>query len=383
MPYPPAACGASIPRLAVFIVLDLISNIWHVLHSEVTAALSLLGNLLPQQWPPPEFEWAVAVNRTDAAGEFGPFEHSIYRQFSAPSAPMHRLYDPAVTTCFLGGLAAGTHYDNVAVDYSTIRRYYPMQRELALVEVELRTAHSPSQAQRYAVMEAPLRSRPVRIAIMKRHSGVRVMRNHDALLAALQRGIGCGQFEVVEIEPGVQAPGVYVPILNTAHMLLGVHGAAMTNAALLPRGAVVLELTHKATPEGTRMYAGWSAMAGVAFARVTDLEWALPEGGETWAKERDHDIIVDVEKVIVTVRALVATLLRSDSACLQQWGNNTQSACVSTDGCTWCDDCAIAPGLYGTATSWLRQPEVYPSQAVMLGQFCIGTVDLNRFVGCA
>jgi capsular polysaccharide biosynthesis protein len=114
---------------------------------------------------------------------------------------------------------------------------------------------------------------------------VRVLRSYD--------------FEILRIDPN--KPWEQVRASRGAKVIVGVHGAALTNLIFMPPGGRLLELRHGHDEVFFHAYAPLAAATGVAYH---DQRCDLAEGAVGW-EINNADLIVDLDKLRENLRLVL------------------------------------------------------------------------------
>ncbi|KAK3199788.1 hypothetical protein Dsin_023203 [Dipteronia sinensis] len=184
--------------------------------------------------------------------------------------------------CFPGGVVGLKYYGLVALNSSDLPGGYSM--------IDFRKFLRESYSLKYENILQIKRERPVLLLISRKNS--RIFLNEREMIALMEE-IG---FEVVLVRPsGMSDLAKFSRVVNTCSVMVGAHGAGLTNEVFLPSGAVMVQLVLLGLDWGsTAYYGGPASDMGVHY-----LEYKIDPEESTLLKKfgRDHPIITDPDSI--------------------------------------------------------------------------------------
>ncbi|KAK2639800.1 hypothetical protein Ddye_027595 [Dipteronia dyeriana] len=184
--------------------------------------------------------------------------------------------------CFPGGVIGLKYYGLVALNSSDLPGLYSM--------ADFRKFLRESYSLKYENVVQIKRERPVLLLISRKNS--RIFLNEREMIALMEE-IG---FEVVLVRPsGMSDLAKFSRVVNTCSVMVGAHGAGLTNEVFLPSGAVMVQLVLLGLEWGsTAYYGGPASDMGVHY-----LEYKIDPEESTLLKKfgRDHPIITDPDSI--------------------------------------------------------------------------------------
>ncbi|TXG67504.1 hypothetical protein EZV62_008779 [Acer yangbiense] len=184
--------------------------------------------------------------------------------------------------CFPGGVIGLKYYGLMALNSTDLPGGYSM--------VDFRKFLRESYSLKYENVFQIKRERPVLLLISRKNS--RVFLN-ELEMVALMEEIG---FEVVLVRPsGMSNLAKFARVVNTCSVMVGAHGAGLTNEVFLPSGAVMVQVVLLGLEWGsTAYYGGPASDMGVQY-----LEYKIEPEESTLLKKfgRDHPIITDPDSI--------------------------------------------------------------------------------------
>ncbi|KAK6229767.1 Glycosyltransferase 61 - like 8 [Theobroma cacao] len=183
--------------------------------------------------------------------------------------------------CFPGAVIGLKYHDNLALNTTDIPGGYSMFdfRQFLKESYNLRVKH---------VSEI---EKPVLMLISRRET--RRFLNEDEMVEMMEE-LG---FQVIRAEPGRMSNlDKFAGVVNSCSVMVGAHGAGLTNEIFLPTGAVMVQVVPLANEWAAANYFGEPAKEmGVQY-----LEYKIePEESSLFdAYGRDHPVITDPESVI-------------------------------------------------------------------------------------
>ncbi|KAK1581675.1 hypothetical protein Q3G72_007946 [Acer saccharum] len=184
--------------------------------------------------------------------------------------------------CFPGGVIGLKYYGMMALNSSDLPGGYSM--------ADFRKFLRESYSLKYENVVQIKRERPVLLLISRKNS--RVFLN-ELEMVALMEEIG---FEVVVVRPsGMSNLAKFARVVNTCSVMVGAHGAGLTNEVFLPSGAVMVQVVLLGLEwVSTAYFGGPASDMGVQY-----LEYKIEPEESTLLKKfgRDHPIITDPNSI--------------------------------------------------------------------------------------
>jgi len=255
----------------------------------------------------------------------GPFEDLWYKRIFSPAHPLLRVSQLQasgvralrmrralfVPPGYTNMLLSHVHSEGDCHAGTQLLQGY---RGFVLAALGLKPLARVAQQQAQQAQQAPLRvvfvsRRPYTAAGMNHGFMGRQVENEEELLAglraALAEGTGAGGlFAAVEVERVdlalLDAAEQVALIAERTDVLLGMHGAALTYAALLPPWAAVVEMWPKAA-DIWRCFEHLTAMAGLLYERWENVEFPgrfRQDGGGDYTQVSIPDVVALVLKAV-------------------------------------------------------------------------------------